>query len=204
MNISTPTRKRVYRSQLREDQTRITRERICVAASRLLGDDGSEDAITYRAVAELAGVTEITVYRHFPTRQDLMHGLWEHLNAQMGPDVGMPTTVAGLLEQHGSLFAGFDRVAPQIIASIATPKGREMRAALNSEREQAFLAIVAELAPGLDPSRARQAAALMQLLHSAHAWASLREQWGMTGKEAGTATRWLIELLVGNLKEQTS
>lgn len=202
MNKVKHTQKRSYRSPLREEQAQSTRERICAAASQLLGDDGSDEAITFRAVAELAGVTEMTVYRHFPTRQELMQGLWEHLNAQMGADVGMPRSLAEMLGQHGQLFAGFDKLAPQIIASLATPKGREMRASVNDERQAAFRAIVAEIAPDLDTDRATRAAALMQLLHSAHAWASLQGQWGMNGKRAGEATRWLIELIINDLKEQ--
>ena len=49
------------------------------------------------------------------------------------------------------------------------------------------------------PAERRRAAALLQLLHSAFAWDSLREQWGMDGSEAGEATLWLIDLIVSHL-----
>jgi len=160
------------------------------------------EAITFRQVAHLAGMTEMTVYRHFPTRDALLHALWEQVNAQMGQGIGMPHSAAELLGQHGALFAGFDAVAPTIVASIGTKQGRDMRASLNAERHEAFEGIVAELAPALPDAERRRAAALLQLLHSAYAWDSLREQWGMDGAEAGEATRWLIELLLENLRRK--
>jgi AcrR family transcriptional regulator len=153
-------------------------------------------------VAERAGVTEMTVYRHFPTRDDLLRGLWRQINARMGAGIGMPGSVEELLAQHGALFAGFDQVAPQIEASITTAPGREMRAALNERRRRAFRGIVDEAAPDLKPDARTRAAAILQLLHSAHAWMSLRDQWGMDGREAGAATRWAIDTLLQQLRKK--
>ncbi|MGE0829386.1 MAG: TetR/AcrR family transcriptional regulator, partial [Hyphomonadaceae bacterium] len=173
------------------------------AAASLLGEHGAADGITVKAVAERAGVTEMTVYRHFPTRDHLLQGLWRHLNDEMGPGLGIPESTAELLDQHDRLFSGFDRVAPQIVASISTPQGREMRAALNKQRKKAFAAIVDEIAPKLDASQKTAAAAVLQLLHSAYAWDSLREQWGLNGKAAGKATRWAIEALLQDLRRKS-
>lgn len=177
----------------------MTRERIQRAAASLLDDRGAAEGITFKAVAERAGVTEVTVYRHFPTRDALLEGLWRHLNDEMGPELGMPQSADALLAQHDALFAGFDRISPHIVASITTTQGREMRAALNKQRRKAFLAIVEQAAPGLDAGRKTAAAAVLQLLHSAYAWDSMREQWSLNGKAAGKATKWAIETLLLNL-----
>lgn len=185
-----------YRSPLRETQAGQTRARIRAAAAGLLDDQGSPDAITFKRVAAAAGVTEMTVYRHFPTREELLRGIWEHLNAQMPGSVGMPDTLAALIAQHDDLYAGFDRDPAPIIASVTTPQGREMRAALNPQRSKAFQAIARGIAPQALPRQRRRLAAILQLLHSAHAWLSLREQWGMDGPEAAAATRWAIDALV--------
>lgn len=191
-----------YRSPLRAEQAAQTRERIERAAADLLNADGGAESITFRAVAERAGVTEMTVYRHFPTREDLLQGLWRNLNARMGPAISMPTDVKDLLAQHDSLYEGFDRIAPQIIASLTTPQGREVRAALDEPRRRAFRAIVAEVNPDLNVARRTQAAAILQLLHSAHAWMSLREQWGLNGRESAAATRWAIDTLLKQLRRE--
>jgi AcrR family transcriptional regulator len=200
MTTTTLPRKSGYRSPLREEQAARTRERIEQAAVALLNATENPEEITYKAVAKRAGVTEMTVYRHFPTREDLLRGLWRQLNASMGPGIGMPASIDDLLEQHGALFAGFDQVAPAIQASITTPQGREMRAALNDKRRRAFRSIVDEVAPDLAPAARTRAAAVLQLLHSAHAWMSLRDQWGLDGREAGAATRWAIDILLQNLR----
>jgi hypothetical protein len=41
---------------------------------------------------------------------------------------------------------------------------------------------------------------VLQLLHSAHAWMSMREQWGLDGQQAAAATRWAIETLLLHLR----
>jgi AcrR family transcriptional regulator len=192
-----------YRSPLREEQVARTREKIEQAAASLIQDTHNPEAITYKAVSERAGVTEMTVYRHFPAREDLLRGLWRQLNARMGAGIAMPGNIDELLAQHGSLFTGFDRIAPQIVASITTPQGREMRAALNDKRRRAFRAIVEEAAPDLGPEARTRAAAVLQLLHSAHAWMSLRDQWAMDGREAAAATRWAIDSLLQQLRKKT-
>lgn len=188
------------RPKLRQAQTELTRQRISEAAAALLEEGSAADSITFKAVAERAGVTEMTVYRHFPTRNDLMQGLWRHLNTRMGKGLGMPESIEALLAQHDALFAGFDRIAPQIIASITTPQGREMRTALNKERRDAFIAIVRQAAPRLTGARLTGAAAVLQLLHSAYAWDAMRLHWGLSGKAAGDATKWAIETLLHEIR----
>jgi AcrR family transcriptional regulator len=191
-----------YKSPLRAAQTATTRERIEQAAATLISGSGNPEAITFKAVAERAGVTEMTVYRHFPTREDLMRGLWRALNASMGPAIGMPASIEALLGQHEAMFAGFDKLAPQIIASVTTEQGREMRGALNEQRRRAFRAIAREAAPSLAPTECTRAAAILQLLHGAHAWMSLREQWGLDGTSAAAATRWAIDTLLADLRRR--
>jgi AcrR family transcriptional regulator len=201
MTKAKPTPKAGYRSSLRDEQAARTRERIEQAAASLLGATGKPEAITFKAVAGRAGVTEMTVYRHFPTREELLRGLWRQINASMGPGIGMPDSLDGLLAQHAPLFEGFDKVAPQIIASVTTEQGREMRSSLNDKRRRAFRAIVHEAAPHLRPEARTRAAAILQLLHSAHAWMALREQWQMDGAEAAAATRWALDVLLDHLRK---
>lgn len=199
MNKKQATSQRSYKSGLRQAQAGLTRERILHAAGEIVAGAGGPAALTFKRVAERAGMTEMTVYRHFPNRDALLRAVWERINAQMGPGIGMPQSAGELRGQHRALFEGFDRVAPTIVASVTTPQGREMRASLNTERHAAFDRIVGEVAPALPPSERRRAAALLQLLHSAYAWDSLREQWGMDGAEAGDATLWLIDLLLDHI-----
>jgi AcrR family transcriptional regulator len=202
VSIVKSTRAGEQRPTVKQEQAAVTRRRIEQAVADLLHQAGTIDQITFSAVARQAGVTEMTVYRHFPTRDALLTVIWEQANRAMGPAVRMPENYQALLSQHGALFAGFDGLAPLIAAMISTPRGRDARAAVHVPRRKAFLAIVRETAPGLNARAARRAAAIIQLLHSAHAWASLREQWAMSGDEAAKATRWAIESLINTLRRR--
>ena len=182
-------------------QAAATRRRVQQALADLLAAGGAAEDITFKRVAERAGVTEMTVYRHFPDREALLAGLWQHLNERMGEGLTLPTTLAALLAQHEPLYAGFDRIPALITASLTTEQGREMRKSLNTARQDAFLGIAKAAAPRRGARRQRQLASLLQLLHGAHAWMSLREQWDMDGTEAAATTRWAIDTLLAAATE---
>jgi len=195
---------RTYNSRLRQEQAEATRERIVAAMADILAEDGRIEAATNRAVAQRAGVTEVTVYRHFPSRELLLRGLWEHLNQRNGANVGMPESEAELLEKVGPLFATFDASPGHITAAITTEHGREMRGSLNELRRQAFLDALDDAAAGLSAKDKAKAAGVIQLLYSAYAWLSLREQWNVTGKDAADAAGWAIETLLADLRARGS
>ncbi|USQ94353.1 TetR/AcrR family transcriptional regulator [Caulobacter sp. RL271] len=167
-----------------------------------LVEEGGGQEPTNRAVAERAQVTEVTVYRHFPSRELLLKGLWEHLNRKDGVRVGMPESPADLLAKIGPLMASFDASPAQIIGRITTQQGRAARSSLDPERREAFQAVVAQAAPGLAEGEQTKAAAVLQLLYSAYGWISLREQWSLTGKPAADALGWAVEVLLADLKSR--
>lgn len=192
---------RSYNSALRRDQAEATRERILAAMAALMEEGGGQEP-TNRAVAERAQVTEVTVYRHFPSRELLLKGLWEHLNRKDGVRVGMPESPADLLAKIGPLMASFDASPAQIIARITTQQGRAARSSLDPERREAFLGLVAQAAPALPQGEQVKAAAVLQLLYSAYSWISLREQWALTGKPTADALGWAAEILLNDLKSR--
>ncbi|MGX1223343.1 helix-turn-helix domain-containing protein [Streptomyces ambofaciens] len=72
-------------STLREQRRAETQRMIQAVAVRLFTERGY-DAVTVADVAEAASVSPMTVYRHFPTKEDLV-----------------------LVDQNGPLVAGADR-----------------------------------------------------------------------------------------------
>lgn len=192
---------RSYNSALRRDQAEATRERILAAMASLM-EEGAGQEPTNRAVAERAQVTEVTVYRHFPSRDLLLKGLWEHLNRKDGVRVGMPESPADLLAKIKPLLASFDANPAQIVARITTQQGRAARSSLDPERREAFLGVVAQAAPNLPEGEQAKAAAVLQLLYSAYSWLSLREQWDLSGKPAVDALGWASEVLLADLKSR--
>jgi len=192
---------RSYNSALRRDQAEATRERILAAMAALMEEGGGQEP-TNRAVAERAQVTEVTVYRHFPSRELLLKGLWEHLNRQDGVRVGMPENAADLMAKIAPLLASFDASPARIVARVTTAQGRAARSSLDPERREAFLGVVAEVAPSLAEGEQAKAAAVLQLLYSAYGWLSLREQWSLSGQPAADALGWATEVLLADLKSR--
>jgi AcrR family transcriptional regulator len=188
----------------RPAKTERTRERIQLATVALFLENAALESITFKAVAQRAGVAEMTVFRYFPTREQLLRGLWEHLYQRLGDSLGMPRSEHELRDEQRELFRIFDTMPEQVLASIATPEGRAIRAASNHRRRAAFLAIVEEVADDLNASEKTRTAAVLQFLHSAYAWAALREHWGFSGEESGKATLWAIDSLLSGLKRKAS
>ncbi|MDY6055035.1 helix-turn-helix domain-containing protein [Micrococcus sp.] len=60
---------------------RANRQDLVAAAARLMGEQGS--AMSLRAVAQAAGVGVGTLYRHFPTRRDLVTAVMDHVEARL-------------------------------------------------------------------------------------------------------------------------
>lgn len=195
---------RTYNSRLRQEQAEATRERIVAAMADILAEDGRIEGATNRAVAQRAGVTEVTVYRHFPSRELLLRGLWEHLNKRNGANVGMPESEAEILEKIGPLYATFDAAPAHALAAVTTEHGREMRGSINQLRQQAFLDALEEATANLSAKDKAKAAGLIQLLYSSYAWLSLREQWNVTGLDAAEAAGWAIETLLADLHARGS
>src|SRR4051812_41589915 len=79
------TRRR-YDSQVRRAQTDETRERILAAGSELAHRASRWDFndLSARSIAAQAGISERTVYRHFPTERQLHEALMRRLEQEAG------------------------------------------------------------------------------------------------------------------------
>lgn len=95
---------RAYTSPLRDDQSRRTQELILDAFTELLADKRAGD-ITTSEIAERAGVSQPTVYRHFSDREALLAGLSARLSVLM--DADMPEIPAPANRVTGRVLASF-------------------------------------------------------------------------------------------------
>lgn len=180
---------------LREAHRDHTRARIIDAAIDEMRE-GKLDALTIAKVAERAKVTERTVYRHFLTREELLKAVWPRMQARVGSS-GFPRTADDLIATPLRLFPRFDEDEGLIRASIFSETGREVRLSSNPERQAATLACVADALPEMDDAAKRRRAAIVQLIDSAYAWASMGDFWGLDGAEAGYAAAEAIAILLG-------
>jgi AcrR family transcriptional regulator len=120
------TRRKTYRSEVREAATDETRARIVVAARTLLAGGKDVPMFSLDAVAREAGVTRLTVYNRFESKRGLLEavfddmalrgGLFDLRSVMADPDIAkaLPRFVSVFCQfwaSHGKVFPKFSAVA---------------------------------------------------------------------------------------------
>jgi AcrR family transcriptional regulator len=182
---------------LQDARAAVVRERVLEGVAELLaaGDD-----LTFAKVARVAGVPERTVYRHFPTRQDLLTAVFHWANERIGFGAEPPADGATAAALVRRAFPAFDEMAPIIHELLIAPEGLPARLSDNERRRRSALEVVRHDAPGLDRTSARRVAAIVQLLTSAATWQTLRDYWDMDGAEAAETSALAIALVLDGAK----
>ncbi len=137
------------------------------------------DDISYRALGDAVGVSERTVYRHFPTRSHLLEGVagWiESTEFPLPPFV----TIAQFQEAARARFLAFDS-SP----AFAFVCARAASISPTTEPEPTFFtrALVAMLAtdhPSVNERDQRRVAATLRYFASAQFWARMRTGFEMS------------------------
>ncbi len=184
---------------LSDARSDLVRRRALEGAARVL-ERG--EALTFAAVSAASEVPERTLYRHFPTREDLLRGLYEWVNERLAVDGERPTDAAGMARLVRQVFPGFDAVAPVVRELLAAPEGLLARLSANPARQRAALALVGREAAGLGPAETRRVAAVLQLLTAASTWQALGDYWGMAGAEAAEAAVLASELMLEGARQR--
>lgn len=115
------------------------RERLVVAAVDLFTEQGY-DATTVAQIAERAGVTKSTFFRHFPDKRELLVAGQETLSrllaegiAEAPADAGPLEAVAAGLERASAAMGPMNReLAPRLKAAVAASAELQERDALKS------------------------------------------------------------------------
>jgi len=197
----TPTQShsKPYTSTLRDRQVAQTREFIIDALTALLADRRA-DEVTMRDIAAVAGVSERTVYRHFPDRNALLDGLSQRLPPLTerpsfgagGLDELAPTSrrLMELLDEHyvtARAEAVFN-ADPRRFAADTQDNTREMRE------------LFAKGLPELTDREQLRIAAVIRCLVSTQAWLRMREEFGVPGTESGPVVAWVIDTIINELR----
>jgi AcrR family transcriptional regulator len=168
---------RSYRSELREQQSVATRERILDATTRVLAKGLAE--VTVPAVAREAGVSVPTVYRHFGTKRDLLAALQPHLQRRAGIDrIAPPDSIDGLRGTLESLIGGMEGLDDVSRAALASPAGEEIRRIHAPNRFRLGRTIVDGVAPDLPEADRDRVARLLLVLTTSSALRMWRDQLG--------------------------
>ena len=189
-----------YTSILRERQVAQTRELILDAVTALLGDR-RVDEVTTREIAAAAGVSERTVYRHFPDRDAVLEGLSQRMTRTDGvkPAFGVGSLddiaplsrrLMELLDEHyvtARAEAVFN-ADPRRFAGDTQTNTRELRELLAREL------------PELGEREQLRIAAVIRCLLSTQAWLRMREEFGVPGTESGPVVGWVVDTIIRELR----
>lgn len=186
-------RSRVYTKVRRAEAEEATRGRI-VAAMVALHEEVGPSRTTVSAIAGRAGVERLTVYRHFPDEETMLHACsahWSSLHrppavcaAGRDPAADCRRTIQRLYVWYRENAAMLTQIA------MDTP-----RIPLMATLMAPFAAHLDEMAAELDgrwPRRSARRAATIRHALAFSTWRSLVEITGSDRRAAALAARWLV------------
>ena len=151
--------------------------------------------LTYRAVAEQAGVGERTVYRHFPTERQLHEAVMHRLHEEAGVDYE-DVTIDNLVEVTTRVL---DSMGQYPTAPSGPQPTDQVFAEVDVRRREALARVVARL--DLDERARAEIAALLDVLWNLPAFERLVIGWQLEPERASTALAWLVELVLRAAQE---
>lgn len=194
-----PTRQ--YSSPLRESQANRTRALILDALTELLADHRADEVST-RQIADRAGVSQPTVYRHFPDRSALIEGLADRV-AQKAADRGTPPpeTIEEWTAWALPAFLAADEHSVETTAEAVLNADPRRYSQASRKRSRELQASVERWLPDLDIRDHVRVAALFRVLASVQTWLRMREEFGLTGSESGEIVSWAIGVLAHAIRD---
>ncbi|OAA25750.1 transcriptional regulator [Frankia sp. EI5c] len=187
--------RRRYDSPVRRERANQTRERIVTAGSALVHGLPTWDwsALTFRAVATRAGVGERTVYRHFPTEEDLHNAVMRRLQEEAGvryEDLELDRITEVTARSFASLSSY--AVAHWVPAEAPQPA---LVAEDQLRRDALLRAVSAHSAAWTDEERSA-AAAMLDALWNIPTYERLVRSWSLDPDTATQAVNWVIGLVI--------
>ena len=198
------SKRRAYSSEVRESAKDETRQGIIQAVIALILHEGVH-AFTMQNVADKAGISLRTVYRHFESREQLLEGLSDHVDQAVDAlGIRAPTTIAEGEAIIRPLFSKFgviqDALRASVIASIATrhaAKGYRQRRAI-------LLDMLAVALPKLSADEIKEAGAIVGMLSGSRAWYLMTSELGLDSEQAGRAADWALRTLLADLRKRNA
>jgi AcrR family transcriptional regulator len=187
---------------LRSQQRELTHRRIYEAAMELILAEGVQ-AFTIRGVATRAGISYRTVYRHFPTPQALLdalgdYGREEHERAGRA----VPQSLEEAATHARRLFEAWDTEADMVraLATLRIETGMSPRE--RHERLAMADRLLQEFAPHSSEQDRARVKYSIQALGGTVTWMQMKDDWSISGLEAGDAVAHAITLLVEDLRKK--
>jgi AcrR family transcriptional regulator len=185
---------------LRDQHAAMTRERILEAVADLL-ERGDPGELTMPGVAEASGVSLRTIYRYYPTREELLEaaGRWIGDELLKHP---YPRDLDEVADLYQVGCRDFDE-RPGLVRALAFSQlGQRVRGYRRRERLESIERALRSELTGLSQGELRRAEAVLAYLHNMLAYTTLREENGLSGEEIGEAIGWAIRTLIEDLRNK--
>jgi AcrR family transcriptional regulator len=157
--------------------------------------------LTVPDVAAASGVSLRTIYRYYPTREQLLEatGRWIGDELLQHP---YPRT----LDEVGELFRvgcrDFDGRPGLVRALVVSQLGQSVRGYRRRERLEAIRRALRDEVGELPSDELRRAEAVLAYLHNMLAFTVMRAESELSGEEIGEAVGWAIATLVDDLRRR--
>jgi AcrR family transcriptional regulator len=190
--------KRAYVSPLRDEQAEATRLRIVEAVARVLARGIPE--LSVPAVAREAGVSVATVYRHFPTKTDLVRGMAEHVASLQGTRAE-DFNLIGLDDVEAKARDIFEKRAaldPALRLAMASPEVSQWRKEVRGERLAVMAKLLAPHVAHLSARERRWVGDLSVVLMSSGTLNAFEMLIASSPAETAATLAWAIKRLIGS------
>lgn len=197
INVSNMSQKwkRPYSSPLRRQQAAATHRRIIEAAVvHLTEHPGSE--MSHESIGRASGIAARTVYRHFPTRSDLLDEVWEEIDRRLGLSQLPATDSAALIAFVPELFSRLDANAAIVNALITSNTGHEMSRRTGERGLEAIERALKAETKAMTVAERDRLTGLVRVLTSPMTWHLLHQKTRVTGDEPALAVTWALQRLI--------
>ncbi len=188
---------RAYKSELREAQAAMTRERILTAARDFLERERLE-SLTLRRIALLSGVSAPTVYAHFPTMDDLVEAFFFWVKPRLKLDQPLPP-LRELSRMPDRQFPLYEEYGALLRNLMNQPSWDRQRYADRDARHGAWIAALRSGFPDLPDEQLRLGASAIASCWTPVHWRWLRDVCRFSAEEARRTAAWSIDALVAAL-----
>jgi AcrR family transcriptional regulator len=184
------------RPSLRQAQRAVTEQRIIEALAALIDEEHPLE-ISMAAVAKRAGVSEPTLYRHFPTKRDLFAALASHLFRIVAAGLA-PASADDLADAVRTVFRRSAAMENPVRWTLAAPDPARVPRPNVQARLAMLRAALPERAADADDGSSRFLLRTALLLTSPMAWLYWHDYLGLDPDEAAATAGWAIKALAAS------
>lgn len=192
---------RSYSSPLRSRQQESTRRVIMEAVAHLVAE-GRIHTFSVQDVAERAGISYASVYRHFPTREALLEGMYEWASAMTAAEMpSAPQTLDGIPTWLEASIPVFEQHAVVSQAVLTLLSAANINPESQRRRDETIDGVIADSVPHLPLEFARRAGAVVRYLAGSQGWATLRRRFGLSSEDTTAALTWALGVLIREINQ---